>query len=170
VPEGLPAVDPAPSGEGVFGNLKALWRDRTTQRGLLHFVFLYVPLFVLNTVVFTVWLAFLGSVTTPIWYRYIPETFDNGVKAHGLSWGYFPNGPHGSGSWGFWIGSDQAAIVAALVSLVLFVAWNYVLVATARLNVSAVRALITDYRDPLADAKQVLHTPGPLSSTPHLQQ
>jgi hypothetical protein len=164
VPEGLPALEPAPAAEGVFGNLKAMWQDRTTQRGLLHFVLLYVPLFVLNTVVFTLWATFLGLVAVPIWYRFIPETFDNGSKAHGLSWGYFPNGPHGSGHWGFWIGSDQAAIVAAIVSLVLFLAWNYVLVATARLNVSAVRTMITDSQDPLAEAKRVLRTPGPLST------
>jgi len=166
VPEGLPPLEPAPAADGVFANVKALWKDRTTQRGLLYFVLLYMPLFVLNAVVISIWLAFLGAVTTPIWYRYIPETFDDGTKAHGLSWGYFPHGPHGSGSWGFWIGSDQAAIVAAVVSLVLFLAWNYVLVATARLNVSAVRAMITDYRDPLAAAKRVLETPGPLSAAP----
>jgi hypothetical protein len=166
VPEGLPALAPTPSAEGVFGNLKALWTDRTTQRGLVHFVLLYVPLFVLNTAVFALWMSFLGMISLPIWYRYIPETFDDGSKAHGVVLaGHFPHGPHGPGGWGFWIGSDQAAIVAAVAGLLLLLAWNYVLVAVTRLNISSVRVLISDYRDPLADAKRVLHAPGPLSTS-----
>ena len=164
VPEGLAPLEPVASAEGFFGTLKAQWKDQTTLRGLVHFVLLYVPLFVLNTVVFSVWLSFLGVVSLPIWYRFIHESFDNGTEAHGLAWGYFPNGPHGSGSWGYWIGSDKAALVAALVGLVLFLLWNYVLVATARLHVASVRAMISDFRDPLASAKHILETPGPLST------
>jgi hypothetical protein len=166
VPEGLAPLEPVTPADGFFRILKAQWKDQATLRGLVHFVLLFLPLFVLNSFVFFVWVGFLGVITLPIWYRYIPETFDNGTKAHGVAWGNFPNGPHGSGGWGFWIGSDRAAIVAALVGLVLFLAWNYVLVATARLNVASVQAMISDFRDPLAAAKRVLDKPGPLSTTP----
>ena len=162
VPEGLPELEPVAAAEGFFATLKSQWRDRTTQRGLLYFTLLYVPLYVLDVFVWSVWFSFLGMITVPVWYRFIPQTFDNGTKAHGLSWGHFPNGPHGSDGWGFWIGSTPAAIVAALVCLVLFLAWNYVLIATARLHVNAVRGVIVDYRDPLAEAKHVLQVPGPL--------
>jgi hypothetical protein len=164
VPEGLAPLEPVASAEGFFAILKAQWKDQTTLRGLAHFVFLFVPLFVLSSFVFFLWIGLLGMVSLPIWYRYIPQTFDNGTKAHGMAWGNFPNGPHSSGGWGFWIGSNGAAIVAALVGLVLFLAWNYVLVATARLHVASVRAMISDFRDPLAAAKRVLDTPGPLSA------
>ena len=165
VPEGLPELAPIPPSEGFFGLLKAQWADRTTQRGIVHFGLTFVPLYALTTLVFSVWVSLLGTITAPIWYRYIPVTFDNGTKAHGLAWGYFPNGPHGSGGWGVWIGSTGSATVAALVSLALLLAFNYVLVATARIHVNALRAVIADYRDPLAQAKQVLTTPGPLSAT-----
>ena len=163
IPEGLPPLEPDAPSEGFFGLLKTQWTSKTTKRGLVHFVLLGLPLVILDTIVICVWLSLLAMLTAPIWYRYIPQTFDNGTKAHGLDWGYFPNGPHGSGGWGLWIGSTGAALVAAALCLVLLLAWNYVLVATARMHVNAVHGMIT-YRDPLAQAKQVLGTPGPLRS------
>jgi hypothetical protein len=162
VPEGLPPMEPMNTGEGFLGNFKAVWQDGVTLRGLAHFTVLYVPLFVLDTVVFTVWLTFLAMITVPVWYRYIPLDFD-GQTVHGLSWGYFPHGPHGKGAVGIFIGSDLSATVAAAVSLVLFLAFNYVLVATARVNVSALRVVVTG-RDPLGPARRVLEAPGPLST------
>jgi len=162
VPEGLPALAPVPTAEGFFPTLKAVWRDRITRRGLAHFTLLAVPLFVLDTVVWAIWIAFLGGVTVPIWYRYIPRGY-NGQHFHGLEYGYFPNGPHGKDSIGFWIGSDLSATVAAAASLVLLLAWNYVLVATARVQVTAVRSIFAG-RDPLATARRLLESPGPLNS------
>ena len=82
---------------------------------------------------------------------------------HGLEYGYFPHGPHGKDGIGFWIGSDLSATVAAVAALVLLITWNYVLVATARLHVSTVRAMVTE-RDPMAAARRVLESPGPLST------
>ena len=164
VPEGLPALPPIETADGFFPTLKAVWRDRITRRGLAHFTLLAIPLFILDTVVWTIWLAFLGGVTVPIWYRYIPRSF-KGQHWHGLEYGYFPNGPHGKHSIGFWIGSDLSATVAAVASLVLLLAWNYVLVATARLHANSVRSVVAE-RDPLAAARRVLQSPGPLSSAP----
>jgi hypothetical protein len=165
VPEGLPALEPMGAAEGFFANVKAGWQNRVTLRGLAHFTLLYVPLFVLSTVVFAVWLTFLGLVTVPIWYRYLPYEFD-GQRIHGMAWGYFPHGPHGKDAVGFWIGSDLSAAVAAVVALVLFLAWNYVLVATARVHVGAIRAIVSGHGDPLAPARRVLDSPGPLSAAP----
>ncbi|NUR59273.1 MAG: sensor domain-containing protein [Catenulispora sp.] len=162
VPEGLPPLEPMNTAEGFFGNLKAVWRDGVTQRGLAHFTVLYVPLFLLDTVVFAVWLSFLAMITTPVWYRYLPLDFD-GQTVHGMAWGYFPHGPHGKDAVGFFIGSDLSATVAAAVSLVLFLAFNYVLVATARVNVSVLRVAVAG-RDPLGPARRMLAAPGPLST------
>ena len=163
VPEGLPALEPMDAAEGFFANLKAAWRNRVTLRGLAHFTLLYVPLLALSAVVFAVWLAFLALITVPIWYRYLPYDFD-GQRIHGMAWGYFPHGPHGKDAVGFWIGSDLSAAVAAVVALVLFLAWNYVLVATARVHATAMRAVISGTGDPLAPARRVLESPGPLSA------
>ncbi|ACU77530.1 hypothetical protein Caci_8715 [Catenulispora acidiphila DSM 44928] len=162
VPDGLPPMPPMDDAEGFFATLRASWRSRVTKRGLVYFSVLYVPLFVLDTVVWVVWVVFLAGVTVPIWYRYIPRTFD-GRHMHGLEYGYFPNGPHGKDAIGFWIGSDLSAAVAAAAALVLLIAWNYVLVATARVHVSAVRATVVG-RDPMAAARRVLDSPGPLST------
>lgn len=164
VPEGLPPIEPLRSGEGFFGTLSALW-DRTTWRGVAYFLGLWVPLFVLDLVTFVLWVVCLGVLSLPIWYRYIPNTFDNGSTAHGVVMGYFPDGPHGADKWGFFIGTNTSATVAAVVGLVLFLLWNYVLVAVARVNVNAVRMVVADVRDPLAEARHVLEVPGPLGST-----
>ncbi|NUP52072.1 MAG: sensor domain-containing protein [Catenulispora sp.] len=166
VPEGLPALEPMNTGDGFFGTLKAVWKDGLTQRGLVHFILLYVPLFALATGVFAIWLGFLAMITVPIWYRYIPFDFD-GQTVHGMSWGYFPHGPHGKDAVGFFIGSDLSASVAAVVSLVLFLAWNYVLVAAARVHAVALRVVITG-RDPLGPARRILESPGPLSSAAYV--
>lgn len=162
VPDGLPALPPMETAEGFFPTLKAVWRDRVTTHGLAHFTLLALPLFVLDTIVWTIWVVFLAGVTVPIWYRYIPRGY-NGQHFHGLEYGYFPNGPHGKDAIGFWIGSDQSAIVAAVAALVLLLAWNYVLVATARVHASSVRSVVTA-RDPMAAARRVLESPGPLNS------
>jgi hypothetical protein len=164
VPEGLPPVEPLRPAEGFFGTLSAIW-DRTAWRGVAYFLGLYVPLFVLDLVTVVLWLVFLGLVSLPIWYRYPPQTFDDGTTAHGVAFGYFPHGPHGAGSWGFWVGSTGSAAVAAAVGLVLLLAWNYVLVAVARTHVNAVRMVVSDLRDPLAEARHILEVPGPLGSS-----
>ena len=162
VPEGLPDLPPVETTEGFFPSLKAVWKDRITQRGLTYFAFLALPLFVLDTIVWSIWVGFLGSVTMPIWYRYIPQDFDN-HHMHGVQVGYFPHGPHSKGAIGFFIGSDLSAAVAAVVSVFLLLGWNYVLVATSRVHANTVRAVVAG-RDPLAAARRVLEAPGPLST------
>lgn len=165
VPEGLPELPPVETTEGFFASLKAVWKDRITKRGLTHFTLLALPLAILDTIVWTIWLSLLGTITVPIWYRYVPQDYD-GLRMHGLQFGYFPHGPHNKDSIGFFIGSNLSATVAAVAALVLLLAWNYVLVATARLHANAVRAVVTG-RDPMAAARRVLEAPGPLSTSTH---
>jgi hypothetical protein len=54
------------------------------------------------------------------------------------------------------------ALLAAVVCLVLFLLFNYVLVLTGRAHVRIARSLLRAPADPLADAKEVLARPGPL--------
>jgi hypothetical protein len=149
---------------GVVAQATTRWKDRATWRDLAYLVGLWVPLFILDTVVFTVWLVFLTGITLPIWYWAPESTFDHGVTAHGVQFGYFPNGPDGPGGHGFYVDTLPRALLAAAACLVLFLLFNYVLVATARAHARVARALLRSPADPLAAAKDVLAHPGPLHS------
>lgn len=81
---------------------------------------------------------------------------------HGVSLGYFPHGPHGSGGIGLYVDSLPKALLAAAVFLALFLLFNYVLVVTARAHARIARSLLSAASDPLEPAKQVLAGPGPL--------
>jgi hypothetical protein len=54
------------------------------------------------------------------------------------------------------------ALLLAAVCLVLFLLFNYVLVATARAHAVVAAALLRAPADPLAEAKAVLAHPGPI--------
>ena len=147
---------------GVMAQLRTRWRDPATRRDLAYVVFMYVPLLLMDTVVFGLWLSFLAGITLPLWYWSTPQTFDNGQVAHGVALGYLPNGPDGPGGFGWWIGSLPSALLAAAVFLVLLLLGNYLVVLAAGVHGRIARALLGPFSDPLADAKQVLASPGPL--------
>ena len=149
---------------GIVAQASTRWKDRATWRDLAYLVGLWVPLFVLDTIVFTVWLVFLTGITMPIWYWAPKSTFNHGVTAHGLQFGYFPNGPSGPGGHGFYVDTLPRALLAAAVCLIGFLLFNYVVVATARAHARIARALLRAPADPLAEAKDVLAHPGPLPS------
>jgi len=152
------------TGKGILAQARTRWRDRATWRDVAYLIGLWVPLFILDTVVVTVWLVFLTGITLPIWYWAPKSTFDNGVTAHGVQLGYFPNGPNGSGGHGIYVDTLPKALLAAAACLVLFLIFNYVLVATARAHARVARAVLRAPEDPLAAAKDVLAQPGPLQS------
>jgi hypothetical protein len=162
-PEPVPRAYLKVTGPGVSEQVKTRWQDPATRRDVAYLVGMYVPLLVLDAVVFGLWLGFLGGTTVPLWYWSIPQTFDNGQTAHGLSFGYFPNGPHGHGAIGLWVGDLPAALLAAALSLVLLLLCNYLVVITARVHGRIARALLGPPIDPLAAAKQMLANPGPLA-------
>ena len=131
-------------------------RDPATRRDAVLLVVLWVPLFVLDTVALTLWLVSFALVSLPIWYRYVPTTFDNGTTAHGVAFGSFPNGPHGEGARGVFVGDLPTALLAAAVGLVLLVAAaNYVIVAAARAHAGITRALLRPTANRPAAARQV---------------
>jgi Putative sensor len=128
---------------GLRARLGERLRDPATRRDVVLLVVLWVPLFVLDTVALTVWLVSFALISLPIWYRYVPNTFGNGTTAHGVAFGSFPNGPHGAGARGVFVGDLRTALLAAAVGLVLLVAAaNYVVVAAARAHAAITRALL----------------------------
>ena len=155
---------PAPS-TGLLAQARARWRDPATWRDVAYLIGLWAPLFVLDTVVLSVWLTFLAGVTLPAWY-WAPRGnaglgYTSPTTIHGVALGYFPHGPHGPGGVGLYVDTLPTALLAAAGFLVLFLIFSYVLVLTARTHASVARSLLRAPADPLAPAKEVLAGPGP---------
>jgi hypothetical protein len=162
LPEPVRGSYQKPARPGLMAEVRTRWHDRATWRDVAYLIGLWVPLFILDTIVFSVWLTLLAGITLPIWYRFPHNDFNNGTSAHGVQLGYFPNGPNGPGHWGLYIDTLPKALLAAAVCLVLSLLFNYVLVLTGRAHVRIARSLLRAPADPLAEAKEVLARPGPL--------
>jgi putative sensor protein len=151
-----------PAGPGMLARVRAEWRDPAIWRDIAYLLGMFVPLVALDLVVLVVWVTFLASITLPAWY-WAPWQDVHGVRFHGYQLGYFPNGPHGHPGYGLYVDSLPKALLAAAVFLILFVAFSYVLMATARAHVTVARNLLGTPGDPLREAREVLGRPGPLS-------
>jgi hypothetical protein len=162
------------TGKGIVAQLRTRWRDTATWHDVAYLIGLWLPLFVLDTLVFAVWLTFLAGVTLPAWYwaphgnAGIGYTSDTAI--HGVTLGYFPHGPNGRGGVGLYVDTLPKALLAAAGFLVLFLIFNYVLVITARAHATVARLVLRAPSDPLAEAKDVLAGPGPLGPLQHSQQ
>jgi hypothetical protein len=158
---------------GLMGRLRDRWTDPAIWRDLAYLIALFAPLLALDATVLCVWLTLLAGIALPAWYHYPNQTFAIGVSGHspgsvhGVQLGYFPNGPHGHGAWGLYVDTLPKAIMVAAACLVLFLIFNYVVIAAARLHAAIARALLRAPEDPLRAAREVLLRPGPLSGTPH---
>jgi len=150
------------TGHGIRAELRTRWRDPATWRDVAYLVGMYVPLLALDAIVLAVWLVFLAGITLPIWY-WAPWKTIHGVRYHGYQLGYFPNGPHGPGGWGLYVNTLPEAFAVAAVCLVMFLIFNYAVVATARAHAAVARGLLGPAEDPLREAKEVLERPGPLA-------
>jgi hypothetical protein len=149
------------AGDGVLATVRTRWRDPATWRDIAYLIGMWAPLCVLDVTVLAIWLVLLGMITLPVWY-WAPWQSIHGVRYHGYELGVFPNGPHSHPAYGFYIDTLPKALLTAAVCLILFLLFNYVLVATARLNAATARALLSAPEDPLSEAKEVLRRPGPL--------
>ena len=152
---------------GVMAQLKTRWQDPATWRDVAYLIGLWAPLFVLDTVVLTVWLTFLAGITLPAWYwapRGSAVTFGytGPTRVHGVSFGYFPHGPNGPGGVGLYVDTLPKALLAAAIFAAAFLLFNYVVVLTARAHAAVARSALRAPTDPLAEAKEVLAGPGPL--------
>ena len=158
------------TGTGFLARIRTRWTDPALWRDVAYLFGLMAPLLVLDFAVIVIWLILLAGITLPAWYQYPRQTFTIGVSgnatgsAHGIQLGYFPHGPHGPGAWGLYVDTLPKALIVAAVCLILFLLFNYVLVATARLHATIARALLHAPQDPLRAAKEVLDRPGPLTS------
>jgi hypothetical protein len=160
---GLAGDDVEAPDAGLLAALRRQWTDPAVAPSLGYLVGLYVPLMVLDTVALGVWLGILGGVTIPFWYWAVPQTFD-GVTDHGLFWGSFPHGPGGPDAVGLAIDDLPTAIAVAAVFAVVFVVVACPLVvAAARLHARTAGRLLGRPADPLAPARAVLRSPGPLA-------
>jgi hypothetical protein len=162
LPEPVRGSYQKPARSGLMAEVRIRWHDRATWRDVAYLIGLWVPLFILDTIVFSIWLTLLAGITLPIWYWAPVQTFPHGGTEHGVQLGYFPNGSSGPGHWGLYVDTLPKALAAAAVCLVLFLLFNYVLVLTGRAHVRIARSLLRAPADPLADAKEVLARPGPL--------
>jgi hypothetical protein len=160
-----------PEGRGIWARAKAAWRDRAIWRELGYLTGLRAPLYGLDTIVLSVWLTFLAGITVPLWYwaprgtemaGYVHAAPVPGTTVHGLALGYFPHGAAGPGSVGVYVDTLPKALLVAAVFAILFLLFNYVLVATARMHGRVARALLRPPADPLDEARSVLTRPGPL--------
>lgn len=155
-PRIAPPYRALPSGP-FRARLRARMRDPATRRDIVLLVALWPVLFVMDTVAVAFWLVCFELMSLPIWYRYVPNTFDNGTKARGQAIGYYPNGPYEGDHWGFFVRDNRSAFIAAAAGLVLLIlAANYAVVAAARAHAAVARALLTRARDPLAEARAML--------------
>jgi hypothetical protein len=150
------------AGPSLRARASASWRNRGTWRELAYLTGLWVPLMALDTIVVSVWATLLAGVTLPLWYWAPWEEFGNGHRAHGVQLGYFPNGPNGAGGHGLYVDTLPRALLAAAGFAILFLLFNYVLVATARMHGRVARAVLRAPADPLAEVRTILAGPGPL--------
>jgi putative sensor protein len=154
------------TGMGIMAQVRTRWHDGATWRDVAYLIGLWPPLFILDTIVLSVWLTLLAGITLPLWY-WAPRGnaglgYINGTRVHGVVLGYFPHGPNGAGHVGLYVDTLPKALLAAAAFLVLFVLFNYVLVLTARAQARIARSVLRAPVDPLAEAKEVLTRPGPL--------
>jgi len=154
-----------PDGHGLWRQARARWGENTTWRDLGYLVGLWPVMFALDTVVCTLWAVFLSGVALPLWYSHAKGVcvgYCNGPSVSGVLIGDYPHGPHLPGDHGLYVHSLSTALLVAAGFVILFLLFNYVLVATARLHAQAARALLRRSADPLAPAREVLAGPGPL--------
>jgi hypothetical protein len=156
---------PAPRGDGLWKQARARWADSTTWRNLAYLVALRPVLQALTLAVLAIWATLLAGVTLPLWYSWakgVCAGYCNGPSVSGVLIGDYPHRPRVPGDHGLYVHSLSTALLAAAGFAVLFLLFNYVLVATARLQAEAARALLRRPADPLAPARAVLAAPGPL--------
>jgi hypothetical protein len=156
------------TGSGFVARLRTQWTDPALWRDIAYLFGVMIPLKVLDFCVAVIWLILLAGITLPIWYWAPRQTFSIGVSgkgesAHGVQLGYFPHGPHGHPSWGIYVDTLPKALLVAAACLILFLLYNYVLVAAARLHAAIARSLLRAGDDPLREAREVLEHPGPLA-------
>jgi hypothetical protein len=130
-------------GPGTSSRLLTCLRDAASWRDVLLLVVLWPWLLALDLAALMVWLLLLAVISLPAWYRYPPQSFNNGEKAHGVQLGYYPDGPRGTQRYGWFIDSAASAWIAAGVGVVLLaLVGNYVVLGAARVHARTVARIV----------------------------
>ncbi|MFC8917302.1 sensor domain-containing protein [Streptomyces sp. NPDC057116] len=145
---------------GLAGHLKARCTDPAFYRDCCYLILLHPFLLLLDALTLAVWLPLLTGVSLPLWFWAVESRQADGTFADGVRLGR----SDGTGP-GIWIDTWPAALVASAVFLALAMYASYAVVAAARLHLTVAHCLLRPPPDPLAEAKQVLAAPGPLSLT-----
>ena len=156
---------PEPQGSGLWRQARARWGEGTTWRDLACLVGLWPALFTLATAAVAIWATLLAGITVPVWYWAIRGScvgYCQAKGARGILIGSYPHGVHGPGASGLYVHTLPTALLTAAGFAVLFLLFNYVLVAAARAHGQLIRAVLRSPADPLAPALSVLTRPGPL--------
>jgi hypothetical protein len=117
-----PGSDRPVTQPGIMARGRTCWLDPATWRDVAYLIGLWPLLFIMDTVVLTVWLTLLAGITLPAWY-WAPRGnvglgYANDTQVHGVTLGYFPHGPLGPGGWGIHVDTLPKALVAGAVVLV----------------------------------------------------
>jgi len=140
----LPAPHRRVPGRGLRAGLVTRLGDGASWREVVALVVLWPYLFVLDLAALLGWLIGWFLISLPFWYRYVSQTFDNGTTGRGIQFGYYPDGPHGSDRYGFYIGDLHSALGAAGVGVLLLVLiGNYLVVGAARTHLASVGRLLS---------------------------
>src|ERR1700683_1676263 len=153
-------------GTGLIAGATGRWRDPATWRDAAYLIGLWGPLFILATGGLAIWPTVLGLATLPVWY-WAPRGnagfgYTSPTTIHGVVLGYFPHGPTGSGGVGLYVDTLPQRPRARALFVVAFLLFNYVVVLPARAHAAIARSMLSTPTDPLAEAKEVLASPGPL--------
>jgi putative sensor protein len=154
-----------PAVRGWWGSALARWAEGATWRNLGYLVGLWPVLFMLDTLVLSVWGTFLEGISLPLLYSHASGVCFGDCPVQnmpGVMIGYFPHGPHWPGSHGIYVDSLPSALLVAAGCAVLLLLMTYVLVATARFQAQVAKAILGQPSDPLALARAVLTGPRPL--------
>ncbi|MCC2274650.1 sensor domain-containing protein [Streptomyces sp. ET3-23] len=126
---------------GLPAHIRIRCTDPAVVRDCAYLVLLYPVLLLLDTVALVVWLTLIAGITLPLWYR---------AASLGL-----PG-----------VDTLSGTLVTCVVSLAMLPLGALLVVTAARLHLAVAQAVLRPLGDPLAQAKRVLATPGPLSTVP----
>jgi hypothetical protein len=146
----VPARPRYPTGPGMFAKVRGSWRDLGTWRACAYLLLLFPALLIMDVVALVLWVTTLAGVTLPAWFWSVPLKLPGGGRTHGV--------------WvGFAVNSLPLALLFAVGCAVVGLGVAYAVVGAALVHARVARSMLGPDVDPLAEAKRMLVSPGPLT-------